>query len=116
AWSPLRGTIVNLTGSTTVEGATAAGESGSILYSGGLAVDHRLRANLSGNLAFGAAYRDYVGIDGHDLTLSAELGLTWWLNRYAGITGRARHETQTSSIAGRGYTVDSVFLGLKLQR
>ncbi|CAG0965580.1 MAG: outer membrane beta-barrel protein [Rhizobiaceae bacterium] len=116
AWSPLRGTIVNLTGSTTVEGATAAGESGSILYSGGVAVQRELRANLTGNLAFGAAYRDYVGVDGHDLTLSAEVGLTWWLNRYAGITGRARHETQTSSIAGRGYKVDSVFLGLKLQR
>ena len=116
AWSPLRGTIVNLTGSTTVEGATAAGESGSILYSGGVAIQRELRANLTGNLAFGAAYRDYVGVDGHDLTLSAEAGLTWWLNRYAGLTGRARHETQTSSIAGRGYKVDSVFLGLKLQR
>lgn len=116
AWSPLRGTVVNLTGSTTVEGATTAGESGSILYSGGVAVQHQLRANLTGNLAFGAAYRDYVGIDGHDMTLSAEVGMTWWLNRYAGITGRARHETQTSSIAGRGYTADSVFLGLKLQR
>ncbi len=116
AWSPLRGTIVNLTGTTTVEGATAAGESGSILYSGGVAVQHQLRANLTGNLAFGTAYRDYVGVDGHDLTLSAEASLTWWLNRYAGLTGRARHETQTSSIAGRGYTADSVFLGLKLQR
>lgn len=116
AWSPLRGTIVNLTGSTTVDGATAAGESGSILYSGGVAVQRELRANLTGNLAFGAAYRDYVGVDGHDMTLSAEVGLTWWFNRYAGITGRARHETQTSTIAGRGYSVDSVFLGLKLQR
>lgn len=116
AWSPLRGTIVNLTGSTTVEGATAAGESGSILYSSGISIQRELRSNLTGNLAFGAAYRDYVGVDGHDLTLSAELGLTWWLNRYAGITGRARHETQTSTISGRGYTADSVFLGLKLQR
>lgn len=116
AWSPLRGTIVNLTGSTTVEGATAAGESGSILYSGGMAIQRELRANLTGNLAFGTAYRDYVGVDGHDLTLSAEVALTWWLNRYTGLTGRARHETQTSSIAGRGYKADSVFLGLKLQR
>ena len=116
AWSPLRGTTVNLTGSTAVEGATAAGESGSILYSGGVAVEHQLRANLTGNVAFGTAYRDYVGVDGHDLTLSAEASLTWWLNRYAGLTGRARHETQTSSIAGRGYKADSVFLGLKLQR
>lgn len=116
AWSPLRGTIVNLTGSTKVEGATAAGESGSILYSAGTSVERRLRADLTGTIAFGAAYRDYVGVGGHDLTLSAEAGLTWWLNRYAGITGRARHETQTSSIAGRGYRADSVFLGLKLQR
>jgi hypothetical protein len=116
AWSPLRGTLVNLNGSTTVEGATTAGESGSVLYSAGIAVERQLLDNLTGTVGLGAAYRDYVGLDGHDLTWNAELGLTYWFNRYAGLTGRARHESQTSSIAGRGYDAQSVFLGVKFQR
>jgi len=116
AWSPVRGTVVGLTGLTTVEGATTPGESGSILYASRVNVEREMRANLTGNVALGAAYRDYTGIDGHDLTLSAETGLTYWFNRYVGLTGRARHERQTSNLPGRDYKVNSVFLGLKLQR
>jgi hypothetical protein len=116
AWSPLRGTIVGLTGLTTVEGATTPGESGSILYAARLNLERQMRANLTGNMAFGAAYRDYIGIEGNDLTLSAETGLTYWFSRYLGLTGRARHEQQTSSLPGRDYKVNSVFLGLRMQR
>ena len=64
----------------------------------------------------GAAWRDYVGSDGHDLTLNAEAGLTWWLNRYTGLTGRLSHETVTSNLEGRDAETNSVFLGMKLQR
>ena len=63
-----------------------------------------------------AAWRDYVGLDGHDLILNAEVGFTWWLNRYTGLTLRGRHETVRSSLPDRDAETDSVFLGLKLQR
>lgn len=116
AWSPMRGTIVGLSAATTVEGATAVDESGSLLYATRLDVEREMRANLTGNIAFGAAYRDYTGIGGHDLTLSAEAGVTYWLNRYVGLTTRARHERQTSTIPGRGYEANSIFLGMRLQR
>lgn len=115
-WSPERGTTVGLTGQTTVEGATAAGESGSILYSGRLSLQREIRANLTGSAILGADWRDYQGKDGRDLTLSAEASLTWWLNRYAGLTGRYRFETLDSTLAGRDSKTNSVFLGLKLQR
>lgn len=115
-WSPERGTIIGLTGQTTVEGTTTAGESGDILYSGRLTGERQIRANLTGNAALGADWRDYVGSDGHDLTLSAEAGLTWWLNRYAGLTTRVRTEKQTSNLEGRDYTANSIFLGVKVQR
>ena len=115
-WSPERGTIIGLTAKTTAEGTTAANESGDILYSGRLTGERQIRANLSGNAALGLDWRDYVGSDGHDLTLSAEAGLTWWLNRYAGLTTRARTEKLTSKLPGRNYTANSIFLGLKLQR
>ncbi|WP_192365241.1 outer membrane beta-barrel protein [Mesorhizobium mediterraneum] len=114
-WSPERGTTIGLTGQTIVEGTTTPNESGDILYSGRLTGEREIRANLIGNAALGLDWRDYIGSDGHDLTLSAEAGLTWWLNRYAGLTTRARTEKQTSNLEGRDYTAHSVFVGVKLQ-
>lgn len=115
-WSPERGTTIGLTGKTEVETTTTAGESGDILYSGRLTGERQIRANLTANSALGLDWRDYTGSDGHDLILSAEAGLTWWLNRYAGITTRVRTEKLTSNLLGRDYTANSVYLGLKVQR
>ncbi|TIU73885.1 MAG: hypothetical protein E5W15_06250 [Mesorhizobium sp.] len=115
-WSPERGTTIGLTGKTNVETTTTAGESGDILYSGRLTGERQIRANLTANSALGLDWRDYTGSDGHDLILSAEAGLTWWLNRYAGLTTRVRTEKLTSNLPGRDYTANSVYLGLKVQR
>jgi hypothetical protein len=115
-WEPERATRVDLSGSTTVEGTTTAGESGSLLHSGKIIVERQVRSNLTASAEVGASYRDYSGSDDHDILFNAQLGATWWLNRYAGLTGRLRHESQTSTIEGRGYEANSVFLGVKLQR
>jgi hypothetical protein len=115
-WSPLRGTDVRLGGSTTLEGTTTPGESGSILYSTSLGIERQMRSNLTGNALLGAAWRDYVGDEGHETILNAEASLTWWLNRYAGITGRVRHETTSSNLPDRDSETNSIFLGLKVQR
>ncbi|EHK57690.1 outer membrane beta-barrel protein [Allomesorhizobium alhagi] len=116
AWSPERGTIVNLAAATSVEGTTTAGESGSILHAARIGVEREIRANLTANASVGAGYRNYAESDGHDLILTAEAGATWWLNRYAGLSGRLRHETMDSNLPDREYEANSVFLGLKLQR
>ncbi|WP_048647479.1 outer membrane beta-barrel protein [Nitratireductor soli] len=114
-WSPQRGTTVGLDGATTIEGTTNAGESGSILYAGTLRLERQIRANLTAEAAAGASWRDYT--DGaHDLTLSGQAGMTWWLNRTLGLTGRARYETRTSSLPGRDYDATSVFFGVRMQR
>ncbi|HEY4193696.1 MAG TPA: outer membrane beta-barrel protein [Mesorhizobium sp.] len=115
-WSPERGTTVGLSGATIVEGTTNPGESGSLLYSSRLSVERQIRDNLTGNAALGVDWRDYVGSNGHDLTLSAEASLTYWLNRYVGLTTRARTEKLTSNLPGREETTNSIFVGLKLQR
>jgi len=115
-WSPEHGTTVGLSGATTVEGTTNVGESGSMLYSGRFSLERQVRDNLTGSAVLGADWRDYVGSNGHDLTLSAEASLTWWLNRYAGLTTRARTEKLTSNLPGREETTNSIFVGLKLQR
>lgn len=115
-WSPVRGTIVNLNGTTIVEGTTTPGESGSILYSARLNVEREMRANLTGNVAFGAAYRDYAGSGDRDTIFSAEAGLTWWFSRYLGLTGRARHEVLESTLPDRDSKTTSAFLGIRIQR
>jgi hypothetical protein len=114
-WSPVRGTIVSLTGSTEVEGSTTPSESGSILYSSALGVSRELRANLTGTATLGADWRRYAGGD-RDFTWSAETSLTWWLNRYAGLKARARHEETSSTLPGRTSQQTSVYLGLTLRR
>jgi len=114
-WSPMRGTIVGLDAATYVEGSTSAGASGSLLHTATLRLERQMRSNLTGSLAFGASYRDYER-GGHDLVLSGEAALTWWLNRYVGLIGRARHERQTSDLPSRDYETTSIFMGMTLQR
>ncbi len=115
-WSPQRGTTIGLRGTTELEGSTTAGESGSVLYSGRLSAERQIRANLTGTAALGLDWRDYSGSDGHDLIFSAEAGLTWWFNRYAGLTTRIRHETLSSNLPGRDYRTNSAYLGLTVRR
>ncbi|MGE0500455.1 MAG: outer membrane beta-barrel protein [Rhizobiaceae bacterium] len=115
-WSPIRGTIVSLNAQTFVEGTTTPGETGSILYSTRLGVERQMRANLTGTAGVGLSFRDYTGSPAKERTLFAEAGLTWWLNRYVGVTGRARHERLDSDLPNRDYQVNSVFLGVRLQR
>lgn len=115
-WSPERATTIGLNASTTVEGTTTAGESGSLLHSGRFTLERQIRTNLTTNATLGVDWRTYNGTSNHDLLLSAELGTTWWLNRYLGLTGRVKHEQQKSDLPGRDYKSDSVFLGVKVQR
>ncbi|MEZ5812961.1 MAG: outer membrane beta-barrel protein [Rhizobiaceae bacterium] len=116
SWSPMRGTTVSLDASTTIETTTQPGASGSILYDASLGVERRIRANLTGNLTAGLGYRDFSGTGDRDVLFDVEAGLTWWLNRNFGITGRARHEFIDSNVAGRDSETTSVFLGVRLRR
>ncbi|MEO3384792.1 outer membrane beta-barrel protein [Mesorhizobium sp. CAU 1741] len=115
-WSPLRGTVVELNGTTTVESTSQSDSSGSLLYAGSLAVTREMRANLTGRALIGLDWRDYAGSSENEMILRGEASLTWWLNRYAGVTARARHEIQRSSLADRDYDATSIYLGMTLQR
>ncbi len=116
AWSPVRGTVVELSGSTEVEGTTAAGESGALLYTSSLSVSRDLLSNLTARALIGVDLRNYSGSRARDLVFRGEASLTWWLNRFAGVTGRVEHEVQRSNLPGRDYEASSVYLGMTLQR
>jgi hypothetical protein len=87
-----------------------------VLYALRLTGDRQIRANLTANAALGIDWRDYSGSDARDLIYSAEAGLTWWMNRYMGLTVRARHETLDSNITGRDSKTNSVYLGITARR
>ena len=116
AWSPQRGTTVNLNAETMVEGTTTAGDSGSIYYSATLAASRQIRSNLTLDASVGAALRDYANSSNRDLTLRGETSLTWWMNRAVGLVGRYRIENLDSTLPGRDATTNQVYLGVKLQR
>jgi hypothetical protein len=114
-WSPLRGTNVTLFGTTSVEGSTTPGESGTLFYSSSLTLSRDLRSNLTASTTFGADYRRYPDSGDHDLNLRGEASLTWWLNRHAGIVGRVRHERFRSSRPDRDSRESSVYVGIRAQ-
>ena len=99
-----------------MEGTTAAGESGALLYTSSLSVSRDLLSNLTARALIGVDLRNYSGSRARDLVFRGEASLTWWLNRFAGVTGRVEHEVQRSSLPGRDYEASSVYLGMTLQR
>jgi len=116
SWSPMRGTTLRLTGGTTVEGSTTAADSGSVRYSGNVEILREVRPSLTVGALGGLSFRDYVNSSNTETTLSAEVNATWWMNRYAGLNGRLRHERFDSTLPNRDYQENSIYLGLKLQR
>ena len=116
AWSPIRGTTVNASFETTVEPGTANNESAVFVHSGTIGLTHALSQRFSVTGTLGGQWRDAKGSGRHDQTLSAELAGTWYLNRYMGVTGRARHAMVTSSQPGRASDTTTLYLGMRLQR
>ncbi|MGB8819421.1 MAG: outer membrane beta-barrel protein [Rhizobiaceae bacterium] len=115
-WSPQRGTNVALSLATTVEGSTVAASSGSVLYSANAILTKSIRDNLEATLSAGASWRLYEYGAYQDTIFSGEAGLTWWMNRYAGINGRLRHEQTLNLDPARAFGETSVYLGVTLRR
>lgn len=114
-WSPRRGTDLALTLATTTETGGSAGDSGALLYSADLGVTHEARADLTLEAGFGTEYRDEQG-GADELTLSGSAALTYWFNRFTGLTTRIGHERTTSSDPASRSETTTAFVGLKLQR
>lgn len=115
-WSPHRGTDVALNARTLVEGATTANVSGSLLYLASLEVKHSVRSNLMLTAALDTRIRDNKDNTGFDYTYGAQIGTTYWINRFVALNARLRHEQMKSDLASREYKANSIYVGLKLQR
>lgn len=115
-WSPLRGTDVQLYAQTTVDTSTTPGVAGALLHFASLEVTRRVRADLSLNGKLDLNVRDNKDGTGTDYTIGAQIGATYWINRFVGLDARLRHEFQTSQIADREYHANSIYVGMKVQR
>lgn len=89
AWSPQRGTDVNIGLSTSVQPSTTAGDSGYVAYQLTSTVAHQLRDNLTAKVTGGTTWRDYPSssVFGDETVYDVGTGLTWGLNRYFDLTG-----------------------------
>lgn len=115
-WSPLRGTDVRLYAQTMVDTSTTPDIAGSLMHFASLDVTRRVRSDLSLNGRLDLNIRDNKDGTGTDYTIGAQIGATYWINRFLGLDARLRHERQTSGIADREYSSNSVYVGMKLQR
>lgn len=115
-WSPRRLTTVALNVSTTTEGSTTPGQSGSILYSADTTATRQLRADLSASATLGGYYRDYTGSGAHDLSYLVGVGFTYWLNPNLGLIGTLQRQQVYSTDPARDFAADSAYLGVRVQR
>ncbi|MDR6634262.1 hypothetical protein J2X72_003072 [Phyllobacterium sp. 1468] len=115
-WSPQRGTDVDIGLLTRVEGATAPGDSGSIFYEGTIGIKRQARANLDLKATLIASLRDNKDGSGWDKGFGAEIGATYWFNRFFGFDISARHEFTRSEVETRQTDETSIFMGVTLQR
>lgn len=115
-WSPRRLTEVTLALDTEARPSTLAGVSGSVAYSGRLAVERRVRRNLLLEAGLEAEHERFAGSGREDVTLAGFAGFTYDLNRSAAILGRYRYEQQDSSDPAADSRASTVSLRLRLKR
>src|SRR5262249_46600691 len=94
AWSPHRGTNVDIGLSTSVEPSTTPGESGYVAYQLTTTLSQERRENLLAKLTGGTTWRDYAtsSLFGDEIVYDAAVGLTWGINRYLDLTGNVGYE------------------------
>ncbi|WP_161992768.1 outer membrane beta-barrel protein [Aureimonas leprariae] len=114
AWSPQRGTDVELTAATTFDPDTSAPTT-STLYQTGLGLRHRATARLDLDTALTFGYRDSELRTDQERTWGASAGFTYWLNRSLALIGRASHDDVNRLHSDGDYSVDAVKLGIRLQ-
>ncbi|WP_158285023.1 outer membrane beta-barrel protein [Hoeflea marina] len=116
-WSPMRGTMLTAGLATSVEAATAAGESGSVVYALTTGLTRELRRSVVARLGSSITYRDYASdsLSPDQVLFGATMGLSWSLNRYLSLDADVGFERTTQPGSPDSDTA-RVGLGLKLKR
>jgi hypothetical protein len=114
AWSPHRGTTVDLGLKTTVQDATTAGESGWAEYQLTTGLSHLLLTDLTGRLTGSATLRDFRN-QSNETAWQIGAGLIWNLNRYFDVTANVGYE-MNNNVGSADSNVLRAGLGLSVHR
>ncbi|MDZ7599750.1 MAG: outer membrane beta-barrel protein [Hoeflea sp.] len=116
-WSPRRGTDLMAGMNTTLESATAAGESGSVVYEFDTTLTQRIHSAVVARLGAEAGLRDYDSRSGrgNQRSYGVSTGLTWSINRYLDLDADASY-TRTREPGVTDEKTARVGLGLRLRR
>ncbi|MBU4528232.1 MAG: outer membrane beta-barrel protein [Hoeflea sp.] len=116
-WSPRRGTDVMAGLSTTLESATTAGESGSVVYEFDTSLTQQIHSAVVARLGASAGLRDYDARSGrrNQQSYGVSTGLTWNINRYLDLEADASY-TRTKEPGVTDEETTRVGLGLRLRR
>ena len=114
-WSPRRDTDVTVTARSTFS-PESSGRSTTVDYEGSLGLRHILTARTDLTATLTALYSDSDLARNDELLLTGEAGFTYWLNRYAAVTGLYSHRENFSQQSGEDYSADTIQFGIRLQR
>ena len=117
-WFPTQLTTVTVTASRSVEDAAIGGSGGYFATSAGVSVDHELRRNVIISAGVSLSEEDYSGVDRTDERLNVSGGVTYFLNRTAGVRASYSYVDQDSSGAAgnQDYSKNVIGLSLVLRR
>lgn len=115
-WSITPLTTITLAAGTNFDETVSAGSSGSIRRTAGVGVTHSLRRNLLLTGALNVSRNDFEGTNLTEDELTATFGVEYLLSRNLALTAEYNHFAFDSTMAGASYTVNSVMVGLRLQR
>ena len=105
---------MNFFAQTMVDTSTTPGVAGALLHFASLEVTRRARSDLSLSGKLDLNVRDNKDGTGTDYTIGAQIGATYWINRFVGLDARVRHEFQTSQVPDREYRANSIYVGMKV--
>ncbi|MEO1702705.1 MAG: outer membrane beta-barrel protein [Pseudomonadota bacterium] len=115
-WSPRRDVDVGLTLTTETQPTGLEDSSGSIVYTADFSADYQARANLTLNSAVNIEHSDGFRGLADQTSVGGQIGATYWVNRFAGITGRVGYDQTLSDDEASRSEEWSGFLGLRLQK
>lgn len=117
-WFPTPITTITVTASRSVSDSAVAGSGGFFATSVGFNVDHELRRNVVVFAGASLSEDDYAGIDRIDERVNFAAGVTYFMNRTAGIRAAYNYEQQDSSGAqgNQDFTRNIVGISLVLRR
>jgi hypothetical protein len=115
-WRPSELTTVNLTLGTHLEETAAAGLSGSRVHDARLGMSHDLREYLTLLGSVGVEYENFQGSDETDLTLRANTGVLWRMNRWLAWTLDYDFIYNDSSLPDSDYYENRITAGIEVRR